>query len=162
MNDEGSTMPHQRHRHHQDENRPLVLLDTRLDDALIPRAQSKQYSTLPSPFSSGPGAERWRGGRNQRRCHLDQHPAPNPPHALTSPPLAERSSAFLCCPPWHTCIRTTDQAGIIRPNALPTSDQRPASSICGAMPRTLRRPLNTPLHVSTRVCGAAARSYRPT
>lgn len=155
MNDEGSTMPHQRHRHHQDENRPLVLLDTRLDDALIPRAQSKQYSTLPSPFSSGPGAERWRGGRNQRRCHLDQHPAPNPPHALTSPPLAERSSAFLCCPPWHTCIRTTDQAGLY-PTQCPTY-VRPAPGVIdlrrhAAHTATAVERATTRVHSSVRSC----------
>ena len=30
------------------------------------------------------------------------------------------------------------------------------------MPRALRRPLNAPLRMSTRMCGAAAQSYRPT
>jgi len=162
MNDEGNTMPRQQHRHRQDENMPLVLLDTRLDDALISRAQSKQYSTLPSPFSSGPGAERWRGGRiNKDATSISTPPQIHHTHlqAPRSLNVLRRSSAVL-----HGTLAhgpRTKRASI-RPNALPTSDQRPASSICGAMPRTLRRPLNTSLHVSTRVCGAAARSYRPT
>ena len=45
---------------------------------------------------------------------------------------------------------------------LRQADVTAASSTCGAMPRALRRPLNAPLRMSTRMCGAAAGSYRPT
>ena len=45
---------------------------------------------------------------------------------------------------------------------LRQSDVIAASSTCGAMPRALRRPLNAPLRMSTRMCGAAAGSYHPT
>ena len=45
---------------------------------------------------------------------------------------------------------------------LRQSDVTAASSTCGAMPRALRRPLNAPLRMSTRMCGAAAGSYHPT
>ena len=45
---------------------------------------------------------------------------------------------------------------------LRQSDVTAASSTCGAMPRALRRPLNAPLRMSTRMCGAGAVSYHPT
>ena len=45
---------------------------------------------------------------------------------------------------------------------LRQADVTAASSTCGAMPRALRRPLNAPLRMSTRMCGAGAVSYHPT
>ena len=62
-------------------------------------------------------------------------------------------------------IQTCDTYGGHEKNPrapLRQADVTAASWTCGAMLRALRRPLNAPLRMSTRMCGAAAGSYHPT